>query len=145
MKNKIFNLILFLSCTIGFAQQTVTWEDLSKVEFTDKYFPIYEEYFMYPEFSDTVKALDGKQVTITGYFLNISPEDDLYILSKGPMSACFFCGQGGPETAVEVHFETQQDFKTDTVVAITGTLALNQNDVEHFIYILSDCKGKLVN
>lgn len=60
------------------------------------------------------------------------------------MSSCFFCGQGGPETAVELHFTDKSNFKTDNIVTITGILKLNRDDVDHFNYILTNCKGKLI-
>lgn len=142
--NFLFLILLFLTSTLSFSQQKITWQDLSKVTYTEKFFPLYDEYFKYPEFSLSVKKLEGKQITITGYFLNISPEDNLFILSKGPMSSCFFCGQGGPETTIELQFSNKSNFKTDNIVAITGTLKLNKDDVEHFNYILIDCKGMLV-
>ena len=142
MKNK-FLIVLFLTYGISYSQQQITWDHLAKVTYTDKFFPVYDDYFMYPEFSASVKALEGKQITISGYFLNIAPEEKLYILSKGPMSSCFFCGQGGPETAIELQFEKAPNFKTDDIVHITGTLKLNQDDVEHFNYIIIDSDGKL--
>lgn len=144
MRNKILHLILLLSCSLCLGQQDITWEDLAQVTYTDKYFDAYDEYFMYPEFLPAVKALEGKQVTLAGYFLNIDPEENLYILSKSPMSSCFFCGQGGPETAVELQFTTLPDFKTDDIVSITGTLQLNKDDIEHFNYIFVACTGMLV-
>ena len=100
---------------------------------------------MYPEFLPHVKKLAGKKVTLTGYFLSIDPEENLYILSKGPMSSCYFCGQGGPETAVELQFTSKPSFKTDNIVSITGILNLNNDDVEHFNYILKECEGVLTN
>ena len=144
MKNKFLIALLFLTNAISNSQQQITWDHLAKVSYTDKFFPVYDDYFMYPEFSASVKALEGKQITISGYFLNIDPEEKLYILSKGPMSACFFCGQGGPETAIELEFLKIPKFKTDDIVRITGTLKLNKDDVEHFNYILLGCKGELV-
>ena len=59
------------------------------------------------------------------------------------MAACFFCGVGGPETAIELQFKNKPNFKTDEIVAITGTLKLNKDDVEHFNYILIRCEGVL--
>jgi len=144
MRNKILTVIMLLSCFLCFCQQEITWKDLSKVEYTDKFFVAYDGYYLYPEFSPSVKALEGKLITIKGYFLNINPDMKLYILSKGPMSACYFCGQGGPETAVELQFTNRPNFKTDNIVAITGRLKLNKDDVEHFNYILTECKGKLI-
>ena len=145
MRNKIIHLIILLSCTFCFAQEEVTWEDLSQVTFTEKYFESYDDYFLYPKFLPRIQNLEGKQITIKGYFLNIDFEEQkLYILSKGPMSSCFFCGQGGPETAVELQFTKAPNIKNDKIVAITGTLKLNKDDVEHFNYILTDCKGVIV-
>jgi len=144
MRSKFFYFIFLSSCFFCFGQQKITWQDLSKVKYTEKYFPDYEDYFLYPEFLPAIKDLEGKRITIKGYFLNIDSEEKLYILSKGPMSSCFFCGQGGPETAVELQFINKPNFKTDNIVAITGTLRLNKDDVEHFNYILTGCKGRLV-
>ncbi|WP_147679182.1 hypothetical protein [Algibacter pacificus] len=139
MKNKFKIIVLLLWCAIGYGQKKITWAHLAKVTFADKYFPAYDEYFMYPTFSESVKALEGTQITITGYFLNIDPEAKLYMLSKGPMSACFFCGQGGPETAVELQFSKTPKFKTDDIISVTGSLKLNKDNVEHFNYILTGC------
>lgn len=145
MKNKFLNLIILLTCFLCFSQQEINWQDLSKIKFKEKYFPEYDEYFMYPEFLPPVKALEGKQVAIKGYFLNIGgTEEKIYILSKGPMSSCYFCGQGGPETTIELQFTSTPNFKTDDIMTITGILKLNKDDVEHFNYILVDCKGILV-
>jgi len=142
MKNKL--LVFLLLCTsLCFAQQKVTWEDLSKVKFSEKYYPAYDEKYLYPEFSESVKALDGKTISITGYFLHIAPAQKIYMLSKGPMSSCFFCGVGGPETAIELILDYNPKFKTDNIVTVTGKLKLNSEDVEHFNYILSDCKVSL--
>ncbi|WP_405604910.1 hypothetical protein [Polaribacter sp. Asnod1-A03] len=144
MRNKLLFLVFFIFSYCIFSQQIVTWQDLAKVTFTDKYFVAYDDTFMYPTFLAPVKALEGKTITVKGYFLNIAPEQKIYILSKGPMSSCFFCGQGGPETAIELHFIEKPNFKTDDIIAVTGVLKLNQDDVEHFNYILTDCKAILV-
>ncbi|MCL5127770.1 hypothetical protein [Algibacter sp. L4_22] len=145
MKNKILIAILLFTHALCYSQQKITWEDLAKVTYTDKFFPAYDDYFKHPDFSASVKTLEGKKITIKGYFLNIDPNGKLFMLSKGPMSACFFCGQGGPETAVELQFTNVKHFKTDNIVSMTGTLKLNASDVEHFNYILIECEGELVN
>ena len=139
MKNRFLIACFLLSCCVCFSQKKITWEDLSKVKFTEKYFDEYDAAFLFPEFSDSVKALNGKKITITGYFLNIDPRGKLFILSKGPMSSCFFCGVGGPETAIELQFSNKQNYRTDTFVIVSGVLKLNADDVEHFNYILQDC------
>lgn len=143
MKNKIIITLILLSSYPCLSQKNITWQDLSHVKFTEEFFPAYGESFLNPEFSSSVLSLEGKRVTITGYFLDIDPNGKLYILSKGPMSSCFFCGVGGPETAMELQFTAKPNFKTDTVISVTGTLQLNADDVEHFNYILLDCKAQL--
>ena len=93
--------------------------------------------------SNSVKELEGQIVTLTGYFLNIDPKKKMYILSKGSMASCFFCGVGGPETAVELRLTSEPPFQMDDIITVTGKLKLNAEDVRHFNYILSDCKMKL--
>lgn len=141
MKHKIFIVLVTLSASLGMAQKSITWTDLSQVKFTPKFYASYGETFLYPDFSASVKALEGKQVKITGYFLGIDPSSNLFILSQGPMASCFFCGVGGPETAIELQFKNKEKFKTDDLVTITGTLKLNADDIMHFNYILTDCTG----
>lgn len=142
MKSNNLVVLVCLITNVGFAQKEITWEDLADVTFEKKYFPAYDDYFLYPNFSSAIKDLDGKKVTITGYFLDIDPTGEIYVLSKGPMSSCFFCGIGGPETAMEVSFTAKPDFKMDDIITVTGTLKLNSEDVDHFNYILSDCKAE---
>lgn len=144
MKNNFLQILFLLYASFCFSQQKVTWQDLSKITFADKYFEEYDDYFMYPTFLSSVKELEGKEITIKGYFLDVVQKDKVYILSKGPMSSCFFCGEGGPETAVELHFTEKAKFKTDDIVAVTGVLKLNRDDVDHFNYILSNCKATLI-
>jgi len=145
MKNKTLLFLMMLLCSVGFAQKNITWQDLSEVTFVNKYFPKYEQSFLYPEFSTSVKALNGEKVTIKGYFLDIDPQGKIFVLSKGPMSSCFFCGIGGPETAIELRFPSKPSFKMDDIISVTGILELNDEDVEHFNYILKNCVAKLVN
>ena len=144
MKNKDLYKIFLFFYSFCFSQQNVTWQDLSKINFTDKYFSEYDDYFMHPTFSASVKALEGKQITIKGYFLDVVAKENIYMLSKGPMASCYFCGQGGPESAIELELINIQNFKTDNIVSITGVLKLNKHDVEHFNYILKECTGKLL-
>ena len=109
--------------------------------FTEKFFPSFGEYFLYPKFGENIRSLEGQKVSLIGYFLDIDPNGQLLILSKNPMASCFFCGGAGPETAVEVQFKTRPNFRTDDIVMVTGKLKLNAEDVQHFNYILTECEG----
>jgi hypothetical protein len=120
----------------------ITWYDLSKVKFEDKYFQENEPPFSYPVFSESVKSLDGEMVEISGYFLHMRPSKNLYLLSKGHLASCFFCGVGGPETVLELQFNSRQKFKTDNLVSVTGILKLNSKNDGHF---MTDCKVTLLD
>lgn len=142
MKNKIalFIALVVLGTYTCFSQKKVTWDDLAQVKFSEKYFPALGETFLFPEFSQSVKDLEGQEIVIIGYFLNISPAENIYILSKNPMASCFFCGVGGPETAVELQFKDKQSYETDDLIMVKGVFLLNSDDVEHFNYILKNCE-----
>ena len=145
MKNKVLLILLLLLCSVILAQKNITWKDLSNVKFELSYFSEYDQSFLYPTFSNSVKVLEGQKISIKGYFLDIDPQGKIFVLSKGPMSSCFFCGVGGPETAIELHFSSKPSFKTDDIISVTGILELNSKDVEHFNYILKKCEGRLAN
>ncbi|MBT0607373.1 hypothetical protein [Aequorivita echinoideorum] len=139
MRNKFAIAAILFGLHFCTGQEHISWQHLADVSFTDKYFPSVDQLLLYPTFGQDVKKLEGKEITLSGYFLNISPEDDLYILSKNPMAACFFCGMAGPETTVELHFKKKPNFYTDDIITVTGTLSLNSKDVTHLNYILDNC------
>lgn len=141
IKNVFLTGIFLLTVFCVQAQKKITWKDLADVSFTSKYFESADDYFLAPDFGENVKELEGKEVSITGYFLNLSPSDDVYMLSQNPMASCFFCGGGGPETVLEIKFKDKPPFKTDEVVTITGKLKLNVDDINHCNYILTGAKG----
>ncbi len=117
----------------------VTWEDLSKVDFEDKYYPDYEGWFLFPNFSESVKALNNQPIIIKGYIIPIDVEDNLYALSAYPFSSCFFCGNAGPESVMTLEFKNPpKKWKTDDLVNFTGILKLNDSDLENFNYILQE-------
>jgi len=93
-----------------------------------------------PLFSKAAKELNGKMVTLPGYifpFQNNSMKSDHFMLSSVPLNACFFCGVGGPETAVEV-FMKQPLFYTDKPIEIKGRLFLNDKNPDQLIYVLKE-------
>ncbi|MEO1050507.1 MAG: DUF3299 domain-containing protein [Bacteroidota bacterium] len=128
---------LLFTATIGISQKQITWKTLEDVRFTDKYSEKEEAYYYYPHFGSSVKALHGKEVFIKGYMLTIKPKDGIYVLSRNPYAACFFCGNGGPESIVELKLKPGHPrFRMDQVVTIRGRLKLNRDDLYQCNYIL---------
>ena len=140
MKNNLFTLLIALFiCTFAFAQnQQVSWSQLADVSFDMKFMDEIGDTVLIPDFGDSVKALEGKRIQIKGYILDLigDKEKKKYILSREPFATCFFCGLAGPETIIELHFNRSQNFRTDQVVTVVGTLSLNTNDINHCNYIL---------
>lgn len=138
------NLLLIGLCIVGtsvFAQtKTDMWKEFAKTKFEPKYYEKIGEYLFYPSFSPELKSLVGKEVTLEGFYVPFAPEDGNYIiLSKFPMSQCFFCGGGGPESIAEVMFKDgSTKFQVDDVVTVKGKLKLNADDVEHVNFIVTD-------
>src|SRR5262245_57681947 len=105
--------------SVMFAQGKVdTWAAFAKTKFEPKYYEKLGEYLFYPNFTAELKALEGKEVTIQGYYIPFAPDDSEYvILSKFPQSQCFFCGGGGPESIVEINFaKNPSKFQVDDLV-----------------------------
>ena len=90
-----------------------------------------------PVFSEAAKALDRKMVTLPGYIVPFSNGLNAthFMLSSLPLNACFFCGVGGPESAVEVFTAAPIRF-TEKPIEVRGLLRLNDKDPDKMIYIL---------
>lgn len=141
MRQPIFLVLAILMISAASAQtKTDTWALFAKTKFDPKYYEKIQEYLFYPTFSPDLKALEGKEITIEGYYVPFSPEDAKYIIiSKFPMSQCFFCGGAGPESIAEVNFAKQQSkFQVDDLLLVKGKLKLNTDDMDHVNFILTE-------
>ena len=94
-----------------------------------------------PVFSDAVKKLDGKVITIPGYIVPFENKvtSNHLLLSSLPLNACFFCGVGGPETVAEVFLKKSISY-TDKPVEVRGVLKLNDTDPDKLFYILENAE-----
>ena len=136
-----FLLSFFLFPGQGFAQHTkIDWAFLAKVEWGEKYFEEYDETVWYPDYSKEVLAMDGKLVEIKGYIIPIDVESGFYVLSANPFASCFFCGNAGPESVMELQFDgkLKKTYTTDEIATFQGRLKLNWDDLEHCNYILQN-------
>lgn len=134
-------LVALLFPFYGFSQVEISWETLADIEFSDMYVEEVDEYFLYPHFGPSVLELEGKTVILRGFMLAIDPQDNYYILSRGPFSSCFFCGVGGPETVVELKMKSEKDyFVMDEMVTMKGVLKLNADDIYQCNYIFEQAE-----
>ncbi len=90
-----------------------------------------------PKFEAAQRALDGKQITLTGYMYAYeeAPIHKFFMLSFYPVSMCYFCGGAGPESVIEVIMKKPLR-ATSKQITLKGTLKLNDTDKERLFYIL---------
>lgn len=141
MKKTVLSAAFLFLMTSAFSQGGGdVWNVFAKTKFEPRYHKDIGEYLFYPDFTDEVKKLEGKEVTLEGYYVPFAPEGDTYvILSKYPMSQCFFCGGGGPESVAEVNFKKDPaSFQVDDLITVRGKLKLNADDVDHINFIITD-------
>lgn len=117
--------------------EELTWRTLTDVDFKDVYIDELDAYYWKPDFGPSVKALEGRDVYITGYVIPVDYDEDFYVLSRYPFANCFFCGGAGPESVVDLRFKGKtRRYETDERLTFKGRFALNANDVYQMNYIL---------
>lgn len=144
MLNKTLVVIVCLFSMLSMSAQTeLSWTNLMDITFKDVYLESDDMYVYYPLFKEKQKSLDGQEVAITGYIIPVDVELNQYVLSAFPFSACFFCGNAGPESVMAIYFASpDQSFKTDQRVTLSGTLELNDTNVDELVYVLRNVKVK---
>jgi len=139
MKKWLIICALVSTSTMAFPQTKKDfWNEFAKTKFDPKYNEKLGEYLFYPTFPAELKALEGKEITMEGFYVPFSPEGESYIIiSKYPMSQCFFCGGAGPESIAEVNFaKTPSKFQVDDLITIKGKLRLNTDNMDHVNFII---------
>lgn len=127
--------------SVGITSSTkITWETLAKVTFIEEYQDDVGAYILIPNFSEDVKNLEGKEVSISGYVIPLDIENNDYVLSANPFAACFFCGQSGPESVMQLRLAKKHQFNNDDYHTFKGVLKLNAEDIYSLNYILNDAK-----
>ena len=137
MKSKLLVGLLLL---LGLQQDNVPegWEAFEKITYEWRYFEIIEEELLTPVFDESLKALEGKEISLSGYFLPLEM-DSSFILSAMPYASCFFCGGGGAETVAQINIYPVPDyFEPDQFVKVKGKLQLNDTELDYLNLILND-------
>ena len=145
MKIKLLSfLLVFIGYNaIGQSVPEVSWTDLMDITFKDMYLEKDDIYIYYPLFGEKQKKHDGEKIQITGYIIPIDVEQNQYVLSAFPFSACFFCGNAGPESVMAIYFSgNTRVFNTDERLKLEGTLELNDTDVDELVYVLRNARVK---
>ncbi|MEL7530899.1 MAG: DUF3299 domain-containing protein [Bacteroidota bacterium] len=118
--------------------QQINWNDLADVKFESRYFREIKDSLLFPVFGPAVKSIEGEKIAISGYVIPVTY--DRYVLSANPFSQCFFCGNAGPESVMELNIKDLENvlFHTDEFRTFYGSFKLNDSDVDQLNYILED-------
>lgn len=121
--------------------QTVTgmWGTLSMVSFSREYNEAWGIDMEIPTVSPVVKALEGTEITVTGYLipLDAKTESAHIMLSAFPISNCFFCGKAGPESAMQAFMKDGKKIKyVEEKVTMKGILRINESDINSLLYTM---------
>jgi hypothetical protein len=90
-----------------------------------------------PKFPNFMHGLAGKNVMMRGFVIPIEETGDLQalVLSANSYTTCFFCGQAGPESVMDIRLKNPKSvkrFKKDEKIIFRGQLKLNDKDFNYF-------------
>ncbi len=135
------NLFILLGLTLGFfisteviAQEKNIWRTLAMIKF-DTQMEGKTDIIQAPRTEPMIKAMDGDEVVVKGYFIPLSGKkaQSHFMFSAYPYASCFFCGNAGPETVMEVFTKDEQKIEySDNAIYIKGRfkyLGYKPNDI----------------
>lgn len=119
------------------------WDHLLNVKFTKQYSEDLGFEVDLPLFTDTLLALNGKQVIAEGFYIPVDETGDesIVILSAYPFAQCFFCGAAGAESVIDVlNIGKLPRLKLDQKIKFKGRFRLNKDNFDFLIYILEEAE-----
>ncbi len=138
MKKILFIIacLFFLTSNLVAQMPTeLTWKQLMNITFEED-----EEDEMTPIFSAEMQSYNFQTVMVEGFMIPVDVDGDHYVLSAFPYSSCFFCGNAGPESIVELKLtRKRQRFQMDDARKFKGMLVLSQTP-NGLIYVLEDAE-----
>lgn len=149
MKINSFCLVLFFitASNSAYSQLKLSWKDVIDVYAKEVTFSEKNPAIAIKGQGKSLKDIEGKVITITGYFLDLDPDGEWFMVSKNPFATCFFCGGAGPETVIELlkYKNVKKKFKTDDIVEVTGTLRMIAENEDDVGFVLDNASVKHLN
>lgn len=144
IRTTLLAAILITAGTLTLGAQATTeslWKTLAKITYRKEYDEFLGFKIDKPVFSEEIKALNGKEVTVKGFIIPVEgyKGHKEFIFSAFPYSMCFFCGGAGPESVMEVTAIEPVEYTADAIY-LKGKLKLNADDVNKLMYALTDAR-----
>lgn len=117
----------------------VNWKTLSEINEGRNYSPLHNKWVVKANFSENIKNLENKEITIKGYLVPTDVTGETYVLSAKPFTSCFFCGGAGKETVIELKLKKEYLFSTDDLKIFRGKLILRNSPYELY-YLLEEAE-----
>lgn len=132
-------LFAFALAVTSLSAQEGIWKTLAKITYKKEYSEIMGFKVDVPVFSEDVKRLEGKEVTVKGYIIPVEgyKSHTEFVFSAFPYNMCFFCGGAGPETVMEIYAKKPVEY-TSQAVTLKGKLMLNDNDINRLMFAMTD-------
>ncbi len=125
------------------AQSVLTWDDLADVTWSESYDESTGMTNLTGVFGEHLKSFDGQEVVISGYVIPLDAMGLSYALSRTSFAACFFCGQAGPETVMDLNVKPKSVpsyRQKNTLIKFKGTLILKESNETGLNYTLDLAK-----
>lgn len=137
-------IVLFLAVYLGAADisaQADIWKSLGKISYKKEYDELMGFKVDKPVFSESVKSLEGQEITVKGYIIPVEgyKSHKEFIFSAFPYNMCFFCGGAGPETVMEVNAVEGVKYAAEPIT-LRGKLKLNSTDINKLMYRIEGAK-----
>jgi hypothetical protein len=116
-----------------------TWKKLAKVKYKSKLDLESGDVIYTPKYSKAIKRLDGKEVSLTGYYYNLGNTADTEeaIIQAFPVHYGSCCSWTGPESMLS--FEAPNvKIEYNTKITVKGRFVLNHDDPNKLMYNLEE-------
>ena len=131
-------IVLFMGFR-GKTQENISWDILANVVWHEEIDTATGYKNSVGTFGDDLLKLNGQEVYISGYVIPLDAMGLSYALSRSSYASCFFCGQAGPETVMELKVRPraiESHDQNNTLLKFKGTLVLKEINPTGLNYIL---------
>ncbi len=123
------------------------WADLLQLKFSIKFDEEKDDVIFRPKFTEKIISYENKIIDVEGFIIpyeiaanamgDLSDDGQKFMFSAFPISSCFFCGEAGAESVMEVTPKEPIPYTTQKIT-IRGRLELNGTDFLKLPYLIKD-------
>lgn len=92
-------------------------------------------------YTPILEAMDGDEIEVKGYFVPLDgmSAQSNFMFSAYPYNMCFFCGNAGPESVMEVFTKNEKKVKySEELITLKGIFRFNAADENGLMYSLEN-------